>query len=787
MSQVPPRELRDFLIAGARDCPSENAAGKRKRTKPKRIDDDPDEESRPTSGRRQAVRMPPLRPQTTHRVTVWYQEDGGVNAWRGECLRVRERDGHLRVRFDAMPSGHVCKEMWVDPDVDEWAVGDHQQRLGAQERTASTGRLKPSRRSSSLGFAWGGGSTMPDTVAASRGSRSWPLAFRRCLEELDLLQGRLQDAGWLRGTPVALEDALLDRKGFTGLVDAAVHLLSHVPCANWVTAAEWPCRGDWSSPLLGLHSPVALQAKLVDAVEHVVRWPDPVRAVPAAASSPSAASSSTASTSASVSSAVSPAATATGCFVCGHSHEVLQAHPQLEQLRLCGLCHDQLVASEWPCDVELLALRCSACGHVGAAVHGCRTCGGSLCERCVWMLEGETALQAARARRFECTRCPACGEAEAPFGDAVRICCDTCRLEWHPSCHVPPVLDIPGWSRRWTCAHCSLLGPPKSPAWSLPCCAMCASERQHTAGFHLSLDEEDFARFDHPRAIARMNRNIDEVNQALRRSAWVLDAASLRRLAERATGSGGVCVVSICDGKGTALGVLLSEGVHVRRYLSVERDEEARRVLRANYGGGRPGLAHDALRFFDDAAKVKIGDLKSAGCWPVDLLLGSVPCNDLSGCNSEAAGVHSEHLIHPFCRLRRALARDNSGTAPAMLFENVVPSSLEARRDVLAALRLPALRSEGAVFEAARRPRWLISNMSFVSVPTDTRNVLLQEVLNPGARALADKAGCIIGGTIGAGKESVATAGAHSKRNRGRELVLSSAHGTEATRTQLGR
>lgn len=82
-------------------------------------------------------------------------------------------------------------------------------------------------------------------------------------------------------------------------------------------------------------------------------------------------------------------------------------------------------------------------------------------------------------------------------------------------------------------------------------------------------------------------------------------------------------------------------------------------------------------------------------------------------------------------------------------------------------------------FEAARRPRWLISNFAFVPVPVDTKNVLLQEVLNPGSKALADKAGCIISGTLDASRESVATARAHSQRNRGREVVLCSSHGTD--------
>ena len=104
-------------------------------------------------------------------------------------------------------------------------------------------------------------------------------------------------------------------------------------------------------------------------------------------------------------------------------------------------------------------------------------------------------------------------------------------------------------------------------------------------------------------------------------------------------------------GKGTLLGILLRAGVRVRRYLSIEIDENARRVCRINYGSTYGGLlARDALRFFGDARALTIGDLKSLDCWPVDLLMGATPCNDLSGCNADPDGVHGEEssLIFDF-------------------------------------------------------------------------------------------------------------------------------------------
>ena len=203
----------------------------------------------------------------------------------------------------------------------------------------------------------------------------------------------------------------------------------------------------------------------------------------------------------------------------------------------------------------------------------------------------------------------------------------------------------------------------------------------------------------------------------------------------------------------------------------------AHTCARCNYSGhGHECLAADALHFIDDAWKVTIADLASLDALPVDLLMGATPCNDLSGCNATAEGVcgRGSALIHGFARLHNQLRRTCAqGLYPAVLFENVVPSCESAKDDVRRVLRgLCVLESEAAVFHAARRPRWLISNMRFCPVPLNTPNVLLQSILNEGAVALSEKAGCIITARISGVGESIASAQAHKNRNRGRELVL---------------
>eukprot|EP00966_Prymnesium_polylepis_P148825 3438563-Prymnesium_polylepis.1 len=103
----------------------------------------------------------------------------------------------------------------------------------------------------------------------------------------------------------------------------------------------------------------------------------------------------------------------------------------------------------------------------------------------------------------------------------------------------------------------------------------------------------------------------------------------------------------------------------------------------------------------------------------------------------------------------------------------------EDKQRISGELGLPALESEAAVFEAARRPRLLFSNLRFHRVPLDTPNRLLQDVLNPGAIALSPKAGCILASNLAGAIETLASAKDASRRNRGRSLVLCASHVTD--------
>lgn len=735
-----------------------------------------DGSSQPVSERLHAVRCP--------RVTVWYREpDRHVKAWHGVVVRVCRQNG-LLVRF--VGGTKANEDYWVSATEDEWAWG-HAYADGRTTAPKGIARARPPARNVEQALAL-------FEVTAQVGLRGWPIAFHECFEALNLLRWQLQNANWLRRDVQAslctagnnLDSA--DERGLTHLVDVAIALLGQVPPRNW-HSPQWPGKGDWSSRLRDAHTPEALHEALVLAQVSVVAWPAArhhrVRIRMAGASSsgkqPAAVSQPGCSTH-------QPAQVdASGCFVCGHAAQA--QHPRLPGLRLCGVCSMRFVEAEWGrVDEELLGYRCEGCAYQGSAPHGCRACGGSLCERCIYVLHGPSGLETARLRRFElCVCCPACGlerDEDAPPGMDVRVVCDGCRQEWHPRCHAPPLEVIPGPSARWLCAECIVGGVPTLRSWSLPSCALCET-RQAPAS--VTVERTAYRTFDHASALRKLNEGVTATNVALEATGQMLSDEQLRKLAEGAAERGGLVVLSICDGKGSLLGLLLRAGVRVRRYVSVESDANARRVCHANYGGRHHSsglLAPDALRFHPDASTLKVDDLLAIDSWPVDLAMGSTPCSDLSGCKEAAEGVHGEasSLIFDFARLvlQRPPLRGNFGRPLAVLFENVVPSTKSARSDVLEILELPALESEGAVFEAARRPRWFASNVRFAYVPTDCEDKKLQDALNPGAQALADKANCIISSTIsGAESETVASARAHSARHRGRELVQCSLHSIE--------
>ena len=712
------------------------------------------------------------------RITVWYSQDGKVEAYHGVVMRVCRLNG-LLVKF--INGGD--DEYWVSKTEDEFAWGHAYADGLSTAPNLGIARARPPARhlneQALVAFA----------AASNVGGRAWPEAWQSCMATLQLLRWQLCAAEWLkRAVPLALEvvgersESSVDERGLTHLVDAAVMLLGQVPKRSWRSIVDWPAKGDWSSRLRTAHTPEALQAAVEMAMARVVRWPEAKsRAVRIRLSGYAGSHGELICNDQPLPNGASMIAAC--CFACGHKNALGQ-HPRIPRLRVCGVCAQRFERSDWSRDDELLGNRCAGCAHKGCARHGCRSCGASLCERCLYVIHGSAAL--GRMRRFTIdATCPACGlegDEAAPPGLDKRVVCDGCHQEWHPRCHAPPLtLPLPGASAKWLCADCIVAGVPKVASWSLSSCALCEqrSDTLHRPG--LRVEHSYYRPFDHSMAVKRLNSSVDATNTALANSGRLMSDAALRELATSAAAAGGLVVLSICDGKGSLLGMLLRAGVRVRRYLSVEIDEGARRVCHCNYGSGNHELlAHDALRFFPDARTITIADLKELDCWPVDLASGGTPCNDLSACNAVANGVDGaqSNLIYDFVTLVcEELSQNNDGRPLAMMWENVVPNSIQARKDVLALFGMPALTSEGAVFEAARRLRWFITNLRLERISDGILDKKLQGVLNPGAKALADKAGCIISGTIsGVSGETLASARAHSQRHRGRELVQCAAH-----------
>ena len=726
---------------------------------------------------------------SARRVTVWSRDDHGTSGIARQLLRngsatiasspLAHPGGFERtsISLTRAPTLIMC---WPAGD---WCWGDHQRRPSLKARERAEMEAYAARA---------GGSSSSNEFLATRatapGKRSWPSAWLQCVEELTHLQCLLARVSWLPSAPTQSVSELhsrllskLDERGLTALIDSAISLLCNVPRKSW-NATPWPATGDWSARLRDSNCASDLLEHLALARYTVIRWPANII--------------DEASTNA-VQLQIIPAARSSACFVCGYPAR--NAHPSLKGKKLCNVCLYRHSTAVWVEDSELLDLICGACAFPEAGLHGCRKCGASLCERCLEALHGSGALVQARCHRFHPELCSGCGREEEPdtapqFG--CRVICDACKLEWHPACHTPLITSLPGTSARWTCSECVLKGEPQTIAWTLWSCGLCAAPetsdvrtvvRQLVRPIRITLTgvaarsvPEKSNGFDHQAALQTMNDSIRATHHALSKCPLALDDVGLSRLALHAAAKGGLTVVSYCDGKGTLLGFLLRKGIRVRRYLSVEVNSVCNRVCRTLYGGAHDNMDVNALRFFGDARGLSTAKLKALDCWPVHLLAAQTPCEDLSGCTLNAEGLHGSksRLFLDFCSFASELNADNGKVDLAIFAENVVPQPTD-EGEMVRLLGIPALHSEAAVFEAARRQRLLFSNVKYTLVPAETPNILLQSVLNPGAVALASKANCIITGTIKGHNQSLATAKEHSQRNRGRTLVLCASHSTD--------
>ena len=461
------------------------------------------------------------------RVTVWYLSELDVpKFWHGIALRACPRQGML-VRFMAMAEGHPEQDLWVVPFKDEWAWGH------VNEQASGLARSRPQANLEQL---------QPMGRAYLQGARGWALDYHACVDALRSLHSRMQASGWAHeNVVVSLEG--IGQAGLTYIVDLAIKLLKRVPLAKWSNHV-WPSHGDWSSRLQVSHSPTMLLELLQLVQRDVIKWPKGAREVLVKLAGAPVYTSSV---------PLPPAVGAGACFVCGFKADV--GHPHLRDALLCSVCQQRFADSIWECDSELLCYRCLGCAHEGAAPHGCRSCGSSLCESCVFTLHGPLGLQDARMQRFSMgATCPVCkkqSDPSAPAGMDVRVVCCACRQEWHPRCHCPPLTSLPGPSQRWLCVNCVISGPPRLSSWSMIGCALCEA-RGGLEPSRLSLRADEpicHGRFDHKAACKKLNANVDAVNVALNACSGVLSQSDLERIAACARERNGVTVASYCDGE----------------------------------------------------------------------------------------------------------------------------------------------------------------------------------------------------------------------------------------------
>ena len=670
------------------------------------------------------------------------------------------------------------------------------------------------------------------------GSRTWPLPFRACLDELQHIRVLICTS---RDTtprlPMTASEQDLDTRGMTALVDSANELLNYLPTTVWRSTDD---KGNmrsieqWNLHIQQTHTPTELLEHLL--LLRSMSWPS------SADKEQRNGQSSAAAGECFQDGELCPELL---CFVCMQGVNVANTaapgHQNVEGRHMCAVCHRRLADVVWEEDDELLDVQCGGCGFESTEAyrhHGCRVCGSSLCECCLYKFSGDTGLRQARVQKYE-PWCPVCGEtieeeseAQGEGGGAGqkerRLCfggakeatetserddsqkpadiarytqCTDCWSWYHTLCGgLTTTLCL---SAVWSCPECVAGSPAQTPAWSMRGCVLCATGATSSLKSCPRIWNREStypspcgggpgatrtrAQFNQKREIAKMNERIGTFNQQLSAGNRELDAGALAELWRASQSNGGHTVLDLCAGKGTFLGVLLRLGVPVRKYICAEINEEASKVMAVLYGSPKlwkPGLlSPGALVMAGDVRELSVKNvLKHAAGLPVTVIFMGSPCSDISKCNRRGAGINGPQssIFFDCVNLVRSLRLSNpDGLDPVLISENVVPANPSDLTKMTEALGLPGLVSQAAIWEAAVRERVLWTNVRQEPIAEDTTGKLLQSVLRGNAFARRDKAGCIVTGRISGSKVSIASAEDHSRRACGRHLVQCGPHSTQ--------
>mmetsp|Transcript_15145 Transcript_15145/g.31216 ORF Transcript_15145/g.31216 Transcript_15145/m.31216 type:complete len:916 (+) Transcript_15145:88-2835(+) len=222
----------------------------------------------------------------------------------------------------------------------------------------------------------------------------------------------------------------------------------------------------------------------------------------------------------------------------------------------------------------------------------------------------------------------------------------------------------------------------------------------------------------------------------------------------------GLRVLSLFGGIEASLVAIKQLSLKIDLYVSVEKDEDARKVTAANHVDL---LAKAKLIFVNDILDVDasmLSGLQKAGAGGgFHLIIGGSPCQDfsfqgnLNGGERPGLEGHNGKLVYEFFRVLSLVERMNARLEdfpkPAFVYENVAGMDGSIKREISKWLGVEPTRLNADLFSPASRPRDFYTNLPVELLPGDTTsNALkiptLQQILTSPAQALTDKAKCII-------------------------------------------
>jgi DNA (cytosine-5)-methyltransferase 3A len=172
-------------------------------------------------------------------------------------------------------------------------------------------------------------------------------------------------------------------------------------------------------------------------------------------------------------------------------------------------------------------------------------------------------------------------------------------------------------------------------------------------------------------------------------------------------------VLSLFDGISCARVAL---GDKVKVYYAAEIDPYAIKIAKKNF----PTTIH-----VGDVTKITKEDIK----YPLDLLIGGSPCQDLSIATKERKGLKGDRskLFWEYVRLLKELR------PKYFILENVNSMSKEDKATITETLSVEPIMINASLVSAQSRKRLFWTNIKNVTQPTD-RNIKLKDILQEGIK-----------------------------------------------------